>query len=37
VQELNITVPKGLGRLRVSINVGHGEGDFIKLGKILKP
>jgi len=32
--ELNITVPKGLKRLRVSINIGHGEGDFIKLYEI---
>ena len=30
------TVPKGLERLRVSINVGHGEEDFIKLCENIK-
>jgi len=34
--ELNITVPKGLKRLRVSINIGHGEEDFIKLCENIK-
>jgi 8-amino-7-oxononanoate synthase len=30
------TVPKGLERLRVSINMGHGEEDFIKLCENIK-
>jgi 8-amino-7-oxononanoate synthase len=34
--ELDITVPKGLERLRVSINVGHSEEDFIKLCENIK-